>query len=97
MISLLIALILFAVGVALLVYFYRVMHKPHRPLYMKIVFDVNDQKAFNAVMGVISAYDLLDADYGESEDAAFATVGVVRDDYIPILRSLQAIPNVEVI
>lgn len=64
---------------------------------MKVVFDIDDQAAFFAIMSVISAYDLLDAEYGENITLSYSILGVRKDDYAPILRSLQAIPNVEVI
>lgn len=91
------AVLFFVVGILLFVRYFPWPKKVVKPLYMKVVFDVSDHAAFNAIMAVISSYDLVDAVYEETDDVAYAMIGVVKEDYQPIYKSLIAIQNVEVI
>lgn len=92
---LILAVLLFVIGVLLFVRFFP--WKKERPLYMKVVFDVSDYQTFDAIMKIISAYDLMDGEYEEGHDTSYITLGVPKDLYESIYTSIRALPNVEVI
>lgn len=92
---LVVAILLFVIGVLIFVRFFP--WRKQRPLYMKVVFDVSDYQSFNAIMKIISAYDLMDGEYEEGHDTSHITLGVPKDLYESIYNSIRALPNVEVI
>lgn len=93
--ALVISILLFVCGVILFIRYFP--WKKQKPLYMKLVFDVNDFASFDAIMQIISTYDLIGANYEEKEDVSLITLGVLKKDYQPIFKSIRALPNVEVI
>lgn len=92
---LILAILLFAIGALLFIRFFP--WRKERPLYMKAVFDVSDYQTFDAIMKIISAYDLMDGEYEEGHDTSYITLGVPKELYEPIYTSINALPNVEVI
>lgn len=95
LLALILAFLLFSVGVILFIRYFP--WKKFKPLYMKIVFDVDDYATFDAIMNIISAYDLCDGEYDEGRDTSFITIAVDKEAYSSIYKSLKALPNVEVI
>lgn len=93
--ALLLSILLFSLGVYLLIKNFP--RKAERPLHMKAVFDVEDNDSFRAIMAIISSYDLMYASYEEDETTSSVILGIQKEDYEPIFRSLKTLPNVEVI
>lgn len=94
-ISLILALILFILGVILFVKYFP--WKIQKPIYMAIVIDTTDYKTYDAVIQILSTYNLMDARYSENEDVIRMDIGVSKEDYQPILKSVSTLQNLEVI
>lgn len=94
--SLYLAILFFVIGVILFLRYFPWKRK-EIPLYMTIVFDAMDYKTYDAIMQIISSHDLMDASYDEGEDTSRIQIGIPKDSYESIYKSLRTLQTVEVI
>lgn len=96
LLALILALLLFISGTVLFVRYFPWRIKL-KPLYMTVVLDAADYKSYDAVIQILSNYDLMDADYFDNGDIVRLQIGVEKSDYEPVFKSISAMQNVEVI
>lgn len=96
LLALILALLLFISGTVLFVRYFPWPVKL-KPLYMTVVVDVDDYKSYDAVIQILSNYDLISADYMENEEVIRLLLGVNSPDYALIFKSLSTLQTVEVI
>lgn len=97
LLALIISILFFTCGIVLFVRFFPWKIRKPQVLFMKVVFDVNDYASFDAIMQIISSYDLIGADYHENEDVSFITLDIPKEEYESLYKSLRTLTNVEVI